>query len=217
MKCVTDLSPRRNMATNELQAKVPCVCGGSVTARAKDAGGSVKCTCGKLVSIPNLSKLRAMTGADPFVTNPAEAIRKLQLQGIEPAGDICVLCGSSAPILYACHAVCESSHLKRIPAADSPSIPRLLTLLFLPHLITWCMLCFRRSEPAETERRGHDISISFNLPACDPCATTVGNVTRPAVAKQLMVRVPVYKSLLEYYPNMTLSVKRGGDSVGREI
>jgi hypothetical protein len=196
---------------SELKATVPCVCGGSVLVGAKDAGGSVKCACGKLVPIPNLSTLRAMTGADPFVTNPAEAIRKLQLQGIDPAGDKCVLCGSSAPVFYACHAVCESSHLKTSSGADSPSIPRLLTLLFLPHLITWLVLCFRGSEPMQAERRGHDISISFTLPVCDPCAATSGNPTRPAVAKKLLVKVPAYKDLLEYYPNATVSIKRGDD------
>jgi hypothetical protein len=200
------------MDMSELQAKVPCVCGGSVIVRAKDAGGIAKCACGKLVSVPNLSKLREMTGAEPFVTNPAEAIRKLHLQGIDPAGDKCVLCGSSVPVAYDCHAVCESSHLKSSADAESPSIPRLLTLLFLPHLITWFMLCFRRSEPMEAERRGHDISISFNLPVCDPCVATGGNPVRPAVAKQLMIKVPAYKKLLEYYPKMTLSIKRAENS-----
>src|SRR4051812_10679826 len=162
MKYATAAFHRTSMGTSDLKVAIPCACGRNLTARAKDAGGSVACSCGHVVPVPNLSKLRAMAGADPFVTNPAEAIRKSQDQGIDPAGNACLSCGSSAVTRYKCHAVCESSHLKRTPGADSPSVPRMLTLLFLPHLITWLLFCFRKAEPQETERRGHDIEVSFN-------------------------------------------------------
>ncbi len=194
---------------SELKVTIPCACGRNVTARARDAGGSVACSCGKVIPVPNLSKLRALAGADPFVTNPAEAIRKLQDQGMDPAGRACLSCGSSTATCYKCHAVCESSHLKRSAGADSPSVPGMMTLLFLPHFITWLLFCFRRVEPQEAERRGYDIEVSFNLPVCEPCTSTIGSVTRTSVAKQMMLKVPLYKELLEYYPNMKLEIKRG--------
>ena len=100
------------MGTTELQVSLSCSCGRSVIARAKDAGGAVSCACGKLVAVPRLSELRTLSARDAYVTNPVEAIRKLQSEGANPAGERCLLCGSNAAVFYECHAICESSYIE---------------------------------------------------------------------------------------------------------
>jgi hypothetical protein len=195
------------MGTNEHQVALSCSCGRSVVARAKDAGGSISCTCGRQVTVPRLSELRTLAGADAFVTNPAEAIRKLQSEGVNPAGDRCLLCGSNAAVIYECHAVCESSYVEKSDADRAKSFPRmLLSMLFLPLLINFFLS--ERKESAVCEQRGHDIAVSFTLPVCDPCVATFGNVTRPQNARRLMAKVPALAELLAYYPQLKLTVAR---------
>lgn len=197
------------MGTNDLQVSLSCGCGRSVVARAKDAGGTISCTCGKQVAVPRLSDLRTLAGADAYITNPAEAIRKLQAQGISPTGDRCLLCGATSPALYSCHAVCESSHVKQPSSDGGYSVPKLLGLFILPKLLFFLYLLFRKEEAAEgPERRGHDVAVGFTLPVCGPCAATTGNVTRPKVARQLMAKSPALSELLEYYPQLELTVER---------
>jgi hypothetical protein len=192
------------MATNELKVSLSCECGGAVDAAAKDAGRTVTCNCGRAVAVPKLSQLRTLAGGNPFITNPVEGIRKQQRDGINPAGESCVLCGSLSPIFYKCYAVCESSHAKRANKVDPISMVR---LLFVP--IVWLIaMLLREKEFEPIDRRGHDIAISFDLPVCDPCAASAGKVTRASVAKRLMLQVPLYKELLECYPKLELKVAR---------
>jgi len=184
-----------------------CHCGRTIVARAKDAGGSITCKCGNAIQVPRLSELRQLAGADPFVTNPVETIRKLQAQGSEPAGKTCLLCGSSTPVFYVCNAQCESSHVKITGGDDMNIFIRVLCVLFLPAVLAFALL-LRGRAPKVAERRGHDVEVSFHLPVCRPCTGTLGKIT-PARARKLMGKVPVLKELLEYYPRMKLRVTRG--------
>jgi hypothetical protein len=188
------------MATNELRVKLSCSCGRSIIATAKDAGTTLNCTCGGEVQVPRLSQLRTMAGGDAFVTNPVDAIRKAQRSGNDPAGNQCLLCGCSTPVLYPCRAVCEQSHVKH--SADDPNY--LLRWLFLPWFLNALMSL--RPRYFDADRRGHDVEVSFTLPLCNTCANITGKATRPAVARQLMSRVPLYDELLKFYPQLTVVV-----------
>jgi hypothetical protein len=203
MRSVAELFPLTNMVTNELQVALDCDCGRPIAARAKDAGTTIACTCGNLVAVPKLSELRLLAGADAFVTNPAEAILKLQREGNEPGGDKCVMCGSATPVFYQCLAICEQSHVKKNRASQSNG---LLRWLFLPFIVN--VLISMRAEDETIDRHGHDLEVKFRLPLCDLCKTAAGNPTRPNLAKKLMVRVPQYKQLLDYYPGLSLTIIR---------
>ena len=174
-------------------------------ARATDAGGTIKCVCGKLVPVPTLSKLRTLSGSEAYITNPVEAIRKVQREGNDPAGDKCVVCHSANPTYYRCHAVCEQSHMKRTAAGDDDSTA-ILRWLFFP-LILNVLLSFMRRDTT-IERQGHDIEITLQLPVCGPCTKTDGKPTRPSVAKRMMRNVPLYRELLDYYPGARVRIER---------
>jgi hypothetical protein len=191
---------------SELQVSLPCGCGKAVIARAKNAGDAVNCSCGRSVAVPNLSTLRTLAGGEAYVTNPVDAINKMLRQGINPAGNVCLLCGSTSPVHYRCEAVCESTHLKRSGGAESNDIPHLLAYIFLGRWLG--ALLSGSGGPRNSEVQGHDVAVTFDMPVCDACAATNGNPTRTAAAKDLMLRVPAYKELLTRYPDLTLSVKR---------
>jgi hypothetical protein len=200
-------SPTKRMGTSELQTTLSCECGRSVVARATDAAGAVVCECGRSVAVPALSKLRALAGADAFVTNPAEAIRKLQAQGINPAGERCLLCGSTSPRLYVCCAICESSYVNRMDSAGANSVPGiLLALMSFPHFLH--MIFEARQAPSPPQVHGHDVEVSFTLPVCGPCASSYGDPSRPKMARRLMAKVPVLAELLDYYPRLKLDIAR---------
>ena len=189
-----------------IEATLPCECGGSVIAHAADAGSTVACRCGRAVPVPKLSQLRTMVGKEAFVTNPVEAIRKAQREGQSPAGHKCLLCGANSPTIYHCEAVCESSHLKGDTAHKANGIFSWLAFVLMAWFAGFAFL--RRSNPTELVIRGHDVSVSFDLPVCDACAATNGNTTRPAMAKRLMQLVQPYRDLLVHYPNLALTIKR---------
>ena len=151
-----------------------------------------------------------MAGKAAYVTNPAEAIRKLQMAGISPAGDRCVVCKSTVPVFYSCEAVCEASTLKAAAADQTGNgIPSLLLrLLTLSPIRLLRRLLPRHDQLVDAIRVGHDVHISFKLPICDPCAMTAGNVFRSNVAKKLLTHVSEYRDLISYYPDLKLTVTR---------
>jgi hypothetical protein len=158
------------------------------------------------VKVPRLSELRKLAGCDAFVTNPAEAIRKMQASGVDPAGERCLLCCSTAAEFYGCDAVCESSHVKR-PSSNYDPVNTVLTLISWRRKLSYLFSLFSEQVDEEPERRGHDIQVSFTLPVCRACQATAGNVTRPKVAKRLMANVPVLAELMDFYPQLTVNVR----------
>lgn len=192
----------------DLQAQLACTCGRLVVARAKDAGGSVTCACGKQVTVPRLSELRTLSGADAYITNPAEAIRKLQAQGINPAGDRCLVCSAMSPDFYVCHAACEESYTKKESSTGDVSLPTLFVKILLrPQRLLASLTTSQNNMDTSAERRGHDVNVSFNLPVCGACTASAGGTIRPKKAKKLMTGVPALADLLAFYPNLKLEVE----------
>jgi hypothetical protein len=193
------------MGMSELRVSLTCDCGRPFSVGSGDAGNLLNCDCGRSISVPSLSKLRSLVGKDAYVTNPAETIRKIQSAGGNPAGERCVLCGSPSPVFYACYALCEATQLKR--ADDEPNemiFSVIKYFVFGP--LAWLPVWRRGSKGAEVV--GHEVQVTFTLPVCEPCARIDGNLKRPRLAKQLMANVPIYKELLAYYPQLTLTVEQ---------
>ncbi|HEX3601835.1 MAG TPA: hypothetical protein VHU84_16900 [Lacipirellulaceae bacterium] len=156
--------------------------------------------------MPKLSELRTLAGVDAYVTNPAEAIRKARLEEKDPAGERCLLCSSAKPDFYHCVAICEQSHTKRNDTGGPSDSTELLRWFFFPVIIN-ILLAFRNTNPV-IDRCGHDIEVNFLLPVCKQCTATIGNPTRPSVAKRLMIKVPLLAELLKYYPQLKLKITR---------
>lgn len=194
----------KSMPTTELQARLHCNCGREVIAHSRDAGRSLACSCGNSVTVPSLSQFRVLAGDHAYVTNPAEAIQKLQRAGKEPAGHECLCCGASNVVFFECRANCEQSHLKK--SRKGQYLTNFLTWLVLP-LFLHIFILLRREEPT-IERQGHDVEVKFRLQLCQLCLRSIGSPTRPSVAKELMRKVPLLAELLRYYPKLSLKTVR---------
>jgi hypothetical protein len=193
------------MSSEPLQVALGCGCGRSVFASTKDAGGVILCACGRAVVVPSLSRLRTLAGRDAFVTNPAEAIEKALRSGENPAGEACVMCAATNPIVFMCHATCETTHVK----GGHNYLAQLLFMLFFS--VMGAIRMFASDDEAdETEVCGHDVGVSFPLPVCESCSKSAGGVARANVARKLMVHVPMYKELIKRYPKLKIEVNRIG-------
>lgn len=202
-----------------LKVELLCECGRPTVARSKDAGSTIHCACGRSVSVPSLSRLRTLAGRDAFVTNPAEAIETAIRNGEKPAGDRCVMCGATDPSIYTCHATCETTCVKG-GEHESNDMGRLfwltavfLVFKFLLFAFWWRGIFGFRRRSEEFEIRGHDVGASFPLPVCDSCSSTAGGVTQVKVAKHVMSKVPMYKALLDHYPQLELRVEQSISSL----
>lgn len=182
----------------ELQINLPCSCGASVVARNADAGGAISCKCGRSISVPSLSKLRMLVGEEAYVTNPVEAILKAQNVGHDPAGEVCLLCGSKTPRFHRITALCEQSHVKR--SSHDPN--NFLHWLFLP--VVWNFVLWFLHKDVDAVRQGHDREVTLLLPICEPCESVSGQLNRSDSGKKLFLLVPLYAQLLEHYPNLKL-------------
>ena len=195
---------------SDFSVQIACECGNLLDVRNSQAGTHLTCPCGKILKAPSLGKLRQLAGKDAYVTNPAEAIRKSVLAGVNPAGDVCIVCGSRSPQEFECNAECESVVVKNSPETSNSYVSflaRFGAVLLLPKLLLLFLLRGRVSGQEPTEF-GHEVSVSFPLPVCRPCVESGHNPCDKRTAKELMRKVTLYRQLLDYYPKLVLSVQK---------
>lgn len=110
-------SRAKSMSTSRFRVPIECDCGHTLFAHQGNAGTVVPCECGQSIRIPRLSRLRELSGADAFSTNPGDIIRKAVTREQSPGSAGCVSCGAQSAPLYRCFAQCESSFQKRGPGS----------------------------------------------------------------------------------------------------
>ena len=158
--------------------------------------------------MPRLSELRTLAGADAYVTNPAEAIRKLQSQGsTRPASGACCA-ARRRPCFMRATPSANRRMLRQSSSDGGYSLPKLLGILFLPQLLFFLYLLLRKQDCRRTRAPWARHRRGLHLTGLRPMCSTTGNVTRPKVARQLMAKVPALSELLEYYPQLELTVER---------
>jgi hypothetical protein len=91
---------------------VPCDCGNAFDVTATQADTSVTCSCGRVVRVPLLSKLRQMAGQGEFETNTIDTINRMLRNGELPSGDRCAISGNPTKDEYDLYVQCESQWLK---------------------------------------------------------------------------------------------------------
>jgi len=178
------------------QLHVTCPCGERLAVTSGMAGESVPCRCGRKLAVPPLSELRRRAGADAYVTNAVEAVRKKLNRGELPAGPGCILCGSPAHSTVACRVVCERAFAGR-ESEDGGS--------FLAFLMLGGLSFLRRKRPGGSgEVHGRDTDVELPLRLCDSCRSNAGNLRRPRALRRLIAAVPDYQRVLDEYPEAEL-------------
>jgi hypothetical protein len=168
---------------------VPCECGQSHRVSAGAAGTRLVCGCGREVVVPSLHILRRQ--ADEAVLGPERLIEAALRRDELPTSPCCVHCGEITADCAFIWAECERAQVKRPYWTISP-----LGLLF-----GW--LIFSRSGP--TRVLGRDLTYCLPIRLCEDCYPRLGGRRlREAFAQE-----PLYRRLLDKYPDARLSLSRG--------
>ncbi len=197
------------MGMNEA-VSISCNCGQVHAIREIQAGSQIRCSCGRSVDVPSLGNLRQLAGKEAYVTNPAEAIRKSVAQGIEPAGNSCLVCGSDVSNTYRCVAECERSLTKDAQNNENSLVrflARLISVILIPKLLV-IYLFSRPAANSEPQVFGHDVAVEFQLPVCEQCAQAGHDPRKHRVARKMLQEVDLLNQLLEYYPAIALRIER---------
>lgn len=173
---------------------VPCECGQVHRVAATLAGSQLACTCSREVAVPSLSKLKVKAGEAPL---SAELRIQHMLQlGMLPEETSCRLCGTETKHTFYCWAVCERVEVKRGPSVWTIVV----TYVFFGFLFAAIMAALR-DRTGETEM-GRDVRFRLPLRVCEKCSPELKDY---ATLKETVWRVPVYRELIDKYPDTALA------------
>jgi hypothetical protein len=168
-----------------------CSCGRQISVTAADAGTGVDCDCGKTVRIPSLSKLREISGADPYEAGTIDTIKRMIARGELPAGRLCAISRAQTEDVLACSVIVS----REITYQDS----FFLRYVLRGGLIGWlCRLgiVFVRVEPAP----GSEIEVPTPIRLSARYQAKYRRAGQGRLVR-LLKRVPIYAKLLEEYPH----------------
>jgi hypothetical protein len=64
------------------------------------------------------------------------------------------------------------------------------------------------SESIDEEAVGNELCVRFTLPVCRICEASGGSPKMQKSAQLYMMKVPLYRELIEYYPQLTLHIEQ---------
>ncbi len=172
-----------------------CGCGRLVGVRASQAGMNVTCDCGAEIAVPSLSKLRELSGIDPYESGTMDTIRRMIKRGELPAGDVCAFSGEPTQDVLDLLVTVPRGILDRGGIAIQVMVAMLVSPLFL--------LLSRRYDTVHSEESERKI--------CTPLRISAGSQAKVRGAsqrklKRLLRSVPIYAKLLEQYRVVIVSV-----------
>jgi hypothetical protein len=92
-----------------MEFRINCECGKRIFVTTGSAGGTVRCECGRTVTVPLLSELRRQAGLPAYQMNPAEVIEQMLAAGELPPVQPCARCSNPTDEVLNAVAECESS------------------------------------------------------------------------------------------------------------
>lgn len=183
--------------------KIDCDCGRTHEVTATMAGTSHLCrACGREMTIPLLSQLRALAGQERYVTNAAEKVAKLLRDDYVPPGEKCVACGCATKQVLESQVVCEKVW-RQEKLSQRSWAALILVGLFLPCGWIWTLFVGLRDLERDSRERGHNVIVSTPIRLCVNCIDR-GAVSNTARLRMLLVRVPQYAELFKEYPEAEL-------------
>jgi hypothetical protein len=167
---------------------INCQCGARLPVKASQAGTSITCSCGAVVAVPGLSKLRELAGHDAYETGPVDVIRNMFRRGELPSGGRCAVSGIATQDVIHLYVEAERVYSR----SDQRLLHAWLGLLVSPILLAGM---FQERRP--------DVGRETLVPT--PLYVSAQHHARVCRAGQRALRkwlrtVPVYAQLLEAYP-----------------
>jgi hypothetical protein len=174
-----------------MQFQVPCECGVTLTVGEGAAGARLRCDCGRTVVVPALDKLRREAGFPEQRIAPEMAVEALLLAGKLPEEDHCVLCGAATSESVTCHTECEFAFVDDGRPSWWHYLLAFLTFGWIGAAVVGAT---RRTEYEWGKDRIYDLPLRI-------CASCRGKVTDAAAARDALCRVPLYRALLNNFPD----------------
>ena len=166
---------------------INCQCGARLPVKASQAGTSITCSCGVVVAVPGLSKLRELAGRDAYETGPVDVIRNMFRRSELPSGGRCAVSGIATQDVI--HLYVEA---ERVYAGSDERVYAWLGLLISPILLAGM---FQKPRPDV----GRQTLVPTPLYVAAQHHGRVSHAGQRALRKWLRT-VPVYAQLLEAYP-----------------
>lgn len=183
--------------------EVRCECGKVHAVSAADAGGIVRCPCGRSVDVPPLHQLRTAAGED--VLSPAVRIEALLLRGLLPGTRACAVCARETDGLVRVAVACERGRIGPPNSSRDQAVTGcLLGLLIggLPGLFVANRL-MKPNEPEVPKQIGQDVAFTLPLAVCPACRPSLNDSN---VLLRALRTVPDYEALLDQYPNAQVTL-----------
>jgi hypothetical protein len=183
-----------------MQYELDCECGNKILVRETAAGAKEQYQCGRTLVVPSLHELRRRAGLPVPELSPEKVVETLLLAGKLPQEDSCILCGTRTEAFICCTTECEKACVQ----ISSPPwwwIVLSMSPNFLP--FGWIGDVFVSSQSEEERESGTDRVFSLPLRVFVRCRRSL---TGPSELKAALVRVPLYRRLLEKYPGARITL-----------
>jgi hypothetical protein len=180
-----------------MQLHVPCECGEDVPVTEGEAGSRTTCRCGRTLVVPSLRELRRQAGVPGDGLAPDVVIETLLLAGKLPEEEECVLCSKRTAGCVFCYVEFE-----RAVVVDGR--PPLWAVIGMVFLFGWIGALLARSARREPREWGKDRSFTLPLRLCKRCQPAL---TDRASLKRALRSVPLYRRLLDKYPDAWVSLR----------
>jgi hypothetical protein len=179
--------------------QIDCQCGSHIVVSEGSAGATLKCSCGRPLSVPSLPALRVAAGLSPYPYSPEQVIEHLLATDRLPGTNVCIHCGFETDQVLDVYTECETQF--RISSGMPAWFTGVSILLFpLSHLL---LTRFFHSG-GKVQWFGRDTKFILPIPACEHCQRLL---RRRKLLKQCMGQIPEYRSLLEKFPEARLKLR----------
>jgi hypothetical protein len=188
------------LGNTPMQYELDCACGNKILVRETAAGAKELCPCGRTLVVPSLHELRQRAGLPVPGLSPEKVVETLLLAGKLPQEDACVLCGITTEGVLCCTTECERAYVQ----SSQPPWWWLVLSVFLNLLpFGWIGDVIVSPGSGEESEWGTDRVFPLPLRVCADCQHLL---TDPCLMKEALNRVPLYRQLLEKYPEAKITM-----------
>jgi hypothetical protein len=141
--------------------RINCECGKRIFVTTGSAGGTVRCECGRTVTVPLLSELRRQNGLPAYQVNPARVIEQMLAAGELPRVGPCARCGNPTDEVLDAVAECETSWAgQSVHPGDAEVGIVDIVVVGVPVVLV---------EVEEGEAKGGDLTVPVPVRMCRGC------------------------------------------------
>ncbi len=181
---------------------VPCKCGNNLKVTATQAGTDVPCSCGHVVSVPLLSRLRRMAGQEAFEAGTIDTINRMIRDGELPLGDTCAVSGLPTLDSYDLYVQCEFTWTKG--PGKGRFLFAALAVVIAPIWII-CLLFGRALFDEQHRVLGRNRGVYTPLRVREEHHQQLRRTRSQTKLQRLLRTVPIYATLLDEYPKARIT------------